>query len=771
MINQNEENSILLELRAKALKLFIENPLNEEVIKVFNETFNLGILKESEVDIFGAEFNPEELEKFISTKNIVQKNIIDIPFGFKVSLCFGSLTPAIQGVVAKFEAGQPEEMIKIFEPECYENHLIYLKQKGIGGIGGGQKTGDLQLKYTGAKKDYDIETSKKYQETSKMPACYKNFGYDEETGKFSVSQMTADFRTKWASGNRSKMGQSVSSDVINGTITDTGAGQLEFLARMYYAAIKGMDQTLPIPSKISTSENGIDAETTRLQETFLLNLDDGALRAKIADRCRQTLAKYLTAAVKHILAPIIRYPRIEDYAYEGIERALNAVVGIPNKPCGNPDKKVEKEEENTNDKYNFENANIAAWAFQVTKNCSIDKLKKDFYYKFDLNSAINWSTGQSYPFSLWSKIPHGTSDNKGSFVKIVDKNTNQPITKKSSDGSVIFYKYKYKNENDLLRDLFRANGYDENVESNCAKTEDQLGAPERERKNAPGAGRPQIYVPCSPVYYKNVDLNTRKNFMNLVPKLDTADLYNQTQEEEEELAARNSQQGTPEETRIYSEVTYKIRKILEDIYTKIINADKTDDGEYGQSTISSIMKENKDVIIRIMFNLLNYGVYQLDKDNYTWRSNPEKYLDNFVKDIKDNFPKGKNLPSSLRSKPSKKFPEGKEFKISYVISQIRKVLLGSGTEGPEMSALFRGDKEKFASSSSSKGFLIKNPNYLVALYNLLQQLPTQRVLGRSEPTKFDENTKNISSLISEIKNEINNYEKQILKNLKKTWKI
>jgi hypothetical protein len=138
---------------------------------------------------------------------------------------------------------------------------------------------------------------------------------------------------------------------------------------------------------------------------------------------------------------------------------------------------------------------------------------------------------------------------------------------------------------------------------------------------------------------------------------------------------------------------------------------------------------------------------------------PEEHLDDFIASLQKNDYMGQGLPSEVTNKQGKKTIKIKEF-----VQLIKKVILGSGTEGSELEKLFKAgkeDSEEFKKLVSSKGFLLQNPAYLKKIYSLLKQLPSGSEFGTESSAKLDENITSIQSLINELKSEFESYNKQI----------
>jgi hypothetical protein len=144
---------------------------------------------------------------------------------------------------------------------------------------------------------------------------------------------------------------------------------------------------------------------------------------------------------------------------------------------------------------------------------------------------------------------------------------------------------------------------------------------------------------------------------------------------------------------------------------------------------------------------------------------------------------GRELPNTISNGKSeipvfeKNARSGESF-----MQDMRRIVLGGGTEGREALPLaMKGDKEsaeefrkRMLTKSSGEmkkagGFLIQNPNYLRGIYKMLANMSVKALVGREGSKGVDESTKNVKSLINEIRKDFTSYKNQITKNFVQTW--
>jgi len=725
-------NSISLnEIRLKAQEIFLSNPFNERAKKVFLEACLKEIVKENDnfFDLFGASLDaglsPEEkLEKQISASSVQeQRNVVDPSFGMKAAMCLGEATEfqkyllkSMQNMGADSEEQSSLDPKAIYEPYAREKGQIDTGQPGTE-----QKVGAFQSKYDGVLKDLwkaKFQGSKSIEKT--LPIVIAN-------------DLTSAY---WVPFNRSKMANAISSSNLKGTISPEGAGELEFLARMYYAASKGLNETISIPSSIKM-QSGVSRESAEEQENFLLNLGGGSLKGKIADRCKAILEVYLILVAEKVLQPVLKFENVQEYAYEGVQHALRKLVGVSD------------EVENVSN-YDFDYANIGAWAYTVVRNYAIDQLKGYTTLKFDNSKAADFANGLSYPVNVISKVD---PDNAvGQFTNSTtkqDKVTGKP-----------YFVYTYDDKLKLIQDLQRANGFEYDIDSS-------------ERR-----GRKRIYEKNNPLYFKNLSTSFRSNFMSSSQK------YLPKEEETTEMITpMEKKEALQLTTNLINKIKGELTNVAKDVIDKVVK--DPDSEKYGQNKIKSFMSFNSNLASEIVVRMFVYGIYKfvetetakekrqierdlqsgkikerpLPKGQYEWMTKPEEHLDEFITSLQKNDYMGQGLPSEVTNKQGKKSIKIKEF-----VQLIKKVILGSGTEGSELEKLFKAgkeDSEEFKKLVSSKGFLLQNPAYLKKIYSLIKQLPAGSEYGTESSAKLDENITSVQSLINELKSEFESYNKKI----------
>ena len=742
----------LNEIKLKAQEIFLSNPFNERAKKVFLEACLKELVKEDDsFNLFGAPLDggEDDFRKKISGSYVQeQRNVVDPSFGMKAAMCLGEATE-LQKYMLKFieDMGYGNAEDSIIDPDAFYDP--YTREKGqidTGQPGTEEKIGARQSKYDGVLKDL---WKAKFQGSKSI----------EKTTPIAIA--TDLTKAYWVPFNRSKMANAISSNSLKGTIRPEGAGEMEFLARMYYSASKGLNETLSIASSIKMAP-GVTREMAEEQESFLLNLGDGALKGKIADRCKAILEVYLILVAEKVLQPVLEFENVQEYAYEGVQHALRKLVGVSDQV------------ENVSS-YDFEYANIGAWAYAVVRNYAIDQLKGFTDYKFDNKKAAEFAYGLPYPVDVVSKVD---PDNAvGQFVKSYTKE--DKITGKSYN--VFVYDDKLK----FIQDLQKANGFEYDVDDS---TEDSDDSTEDSDDSSKKRGRKTIYEKNNPLYYENLTTSFRSNFMTsskkyLPPKEETTEMIT-PMEQKQTLQLINNVKG--ELNTIAKEIIEKVAPAPKfDKKGKEIKDPNFDKMKYGQDQVISFIQFNSDLAVKIVERLFVYGIYKfietetikekrkIKRDlqsgkikekpstigQYEWMTLPEKHLDDFIKSLEENEFMGQGLPSEVTNRLGKNKLDIKKF-----VQLIRKVILGSGTEGPELERLFKTGKEnseEFRKLVSSKGFLLQNPSYLKRIYSLLRQLPAGSEYGTEASAKLDENITSIHSLINELKSEFKSYKKQL----------
>jgi len=742
----------LEEIRLKAQEAFLRNPLNETAKKLFIQAFTTELLKEEDnkFDLFGFEpdattTGKEKIEKDLAGSTVVQRSVVDPPFGMKAALCFGELEEFQLEVLDLIEnEGVTDETKKILNFQ--KDYMPYDREKGqidTGAQGADEKIGAFNLKYSGALKDLSTATSKQFSKEKRRAVTYTLSTEEKDGIKKEISRT-------WIPFNRAKMANAISSSNLKGTITPEGAGELEFLARMYYAAEKKMNTTLEIPAGIQMS-NGISKQLAEEQETFLLNLGDGRLKGKIADRCKSILEVYMILVVEKVLQPLLKFENVQEYAYEGVQKALRKLIGID-----------EVSDEISEGKYDFNYANIGAWTYTVVRNYAIDQLKGYTDLKFDNSKAADLANGLRYPVEVISKVDPKNAI--GQFVKPTKEN-NIKIKRENKSTGQVYYVYTYDDKIKFIQDLQTANGFTFDV---------------GDEKEGETRGRKAIYQTNNPLYYKNVSDTFRGNFMTSIKK------YLPSEETSEEMVSpMEKKEAELIAAKLVDKIKGDLSNVSKDIIEKIIN--EPDSEKYGQNRIKSFISFNKDLAAAILLRMFGYGIYKfVEKESikekrkrekeiaagnkpstpegtYDWMTKPEKYLDDFILSLQDNNYLGQGLPSEVANKQGKKNIPIREF-----VQLLKKVTLGSGTEGSELEKYFKAGKEEteeFKNLVKSKGYLLQNPAYLKNIYSLLRTLPSGTELGSAPQAKLDESIIKIQNLINELKNDFQNYNKKLLKSI------
>lgn len=732
MSNKLNKTMTIDQIVIKAQKVFLTDPLNEEAKNLFIKSYRTKLLRESDekFDLFGLakqEFSDEDLKKI----ELVERKVDDPPFGMKASICFGSLNQFYSEIINEIENENiSEEMQKTLDIETIVGP--YIRQKGkvdITGTGTQEKTGEKQLKYAGAMKDYTLATDKRFNSQKLRPVAYKISLTDDDKEKIKQKVQLA-----WIPFDRSKMANTISTKGIGGQISATGAGELEFIARMFYACSKNLNEALPISGKIDL-QAGYSASMVKKQETDLINLGNGIFKSKIADRCKSILETYMILATENLLKPDVRYEHLQEFAYEGVQKAINKLIGID-----------QVSDEISEGKYDFSQANVGAWIFKVARNFAIDKLKQFTRRIYDNKKAAEWVYSLEFPYSIESRLPFEQA--KGSFKDT--KEVENPKTGRKQ------YYYIYDDKVNFLKDLQTANGFYYDVDE----------------QDPSKRGRKKIYQKNNPLYFGNLDPNNRGQFMTTITK---------------EIPDYSGEQAdkTGMEVKEAQTIKLEIFNICKEIVDRITQ--EFDKDKYGQAKINSFLKFNKDLAANIIFRMLNYGGYkfvaketrkektlrlknkELPYGTYDWKTKPEEYIDEFIDSLNKNENFGQGLPASVKSK------FGTEMPIREFVQLLRKILLGSGTAGPELKKSFltgKGETEEFQdllSKIKTKGFLLQNPSYIRRILSLLSQIPSYVSLDENRKNKKTNAIEKIKNLIQELKMELKNYNlnlynKNILKN-------
>lgn len=760
-------NSKLLieEVFVKAQQVFFRNPTNEKAKKLFIDACKQKILSEAEekFNLFG--LNKKDVEQKLSSSEILQKEVLDPPFGLKVAMCFGELTEYEHMLVDYMENyGIDEEDKKLLG---FQNtYFPYARQKGqidTGQPGTEEKIGDYELKYDRALKDKSLATSQQYSQSAR-------------------TEVTLEAGRTWIPFDTSKLANAISTNNYRATISAVGAGQIEYIARTLYAASRGMDTSLEIPSKISM-QPGVSKQIAEEQETFILQLGEGNLKSKIARRLEGILEVYLILVVEKILQPILKFESLQDFAYEGVKKAIRRLIGLDD----NAEFVADDNDSNVSvGKYDFDYANFGAWAYTVVKNFAKDQLKGFTDYVYDNTKAADWVYGLDFPFTIESKLD--TKIAKGSFKESFKR-------KDKLSGKVKYY-YTYIDKISFLKDLQSANGYDISfIEKGGGETET------RGRKSVSGGH----YQRNNPLFKDNLSDVIRGNFMTSIKKYIPSDEEMETPGDIENryISQIEKKQIEQETANIVKNIREELLSISKEIIDKTIvpaSLPKKDDqgniilkrsgkpelvknpdyDKYGEAIVSTYVRDNKNLAILILVRLFAFGVYKFIVDrnskpevdskgnlkprgSYEWKTAPQMYLDDFIESLETVKFQGEGLPSEVKNK------DGNSMPIKEFIQLLRKVVLGSGKAGPELEKYFKTGKEnspEFKQLVNSKGFLLQNPTYLRKIYNLLLSAPKSEEIINNSQSKINEQLKNIKILISELKNEFNNYNKSIITNFK-----
>ena len=445
-----------------------------------------------------------------------------------------------------------------------------------------------------------------------------------------------------------------------------------------------------------------------------------------------------------MLQPLLKFENVQEYAYEGVQKALRKLIGID-----------EVSDEISEGKYDFNYANIGAWTYTVVRNYAIDQLKGYTKLVFDNTKAAEWASGLSYPFEFISAI--GTKQAKGSF------SSSRKLVSKKTGKTYNFYTYKDKES--LLKDLQMANGFSYDV---IEKGEDEETR-----------GRKAIYQKNNPLYFKNLSDAMKGNFMVSLKDYMPSQEEPETQKQIEKRYIDNVEKKQAEllTAAIIKNNKKNLLNIAKEIIGKII--EEPDERRYGQVDVIRFIEFNKDLASTIVFRLFGYGIYkfvekesvkekrkriasgQKPEGTYDWMTKPEVYFDDFLLSLQDTEDLGQDLPAEVANRLG-----NVNMPIRLFVQLIKKVVIGSGTEGRELEKYFKAgqeNSEEFKQLVKNGGFLLQNPTYLRRVYSLLSKLPAGTGLGNIPQSRLDENMNKIKQLINELKNEFDSYNNQLLK--------
>ena len=735
---------LLKEIRNKAFKNYIFDPLNEEARSLFVETNQLYLIAERDDDDneFADQYDDDSEEtggfdifsddddddgtgsQFAFRKvKLSQSGPIDPPFGLKAALCFDSVNDyedSVLKAIQQMQAGQTEDLLSkagLYAP-FVEDRMKRAKKK-----------------YDDVLKDLEDARMSGASMDKRKEFTYNSFLADE-LGNITKSDLPKELRNKFLSKRSGDLGKYISRDQVGATVTGIGAGELEFLARMFYMSAGGSNPG--VSSKIKVGES-VSRETIAAQEKELLKLAPGT----VGYNSLRTLRDYLSNAVSEALQPVVKQIHLSEFIDIGIDHVLDGI---------------------SQGKYNFENANLAAWAFQVMKNKAKDLLKKVVDYEYDDTNAAKWTSTLTFPLIVYSKAkPEAALSLKGNkLLDFTSVDTEKKFTIKGENEK--FFKYIYDNEYDFLEDLRASNGYYQDAEMGQKET----------------AGRKKKYLEDSPVYYQNLSLQQRKNFMTSFSKsrfIDSEDFPELSASQIPALDVKGREEKALETTK---SMQGYLDNVVSDIYNKIISDTSN---KYSQKGIMSYLKYNPELVKKLIKGLLNFGVYKFQRDNYDFVTSPETHLQEFFKDVFESEYPGRELPNTISNGKSeipvfeKNARSGESF-----MQDMRRIVLGGGTEGREAFPLaMKGDKESAeefrkrmltkpsGEMKKSGGFLIQNPNYLKGIYKMLANMSAKTLVGREGSVGIDESSKNVKSLISEIRKDLSIYKKQITKNFIKSW--
>lgn len=736
------QNKLLKEIRDRAFKNFIFDPLDEDARSLFLETNQLYLVTERDeeddefpsgfddegedtggFDIFGGDDDDSTQQTAFRKVRLIQGSPVDPPFGLKAALCFDSVNEyesAVLKALQDIQAGQVESLLAkagTFEP--------YVKDK----------MDRAKKKYDDVMKDLESARMSGTSGQSRKEFTYQSFLADE-LGNITRSDLPEELRKRFLSKRAGDLGKFISRDQVGATVTGVGAGELEFLARMFYMSVGGTNPG--VASKIKVGE-GVSREKIAEQEKGLLDL---APRT-VGYNSLRTLRDYLSHAVREALQPVVREMRIDEFIDRGIDHVLDGI---------------------SQGKYNFENANLAAWAFQVMKNKAKDLLKAVVDYEYDDTNAANWTSTMSFPLGVYSKAnpEKALALKESGILNFNSVDTEKKYTIKGE--SEKFFRYVYEDEYNFLEDLRASNGFYSDAEMGQKET----------------AGRKKKYLEDSPLYYQNLSLQQRKNFMTSMPKERFATAEDFPEISTAQVPVLDAKGREAKALEVTQKVQGYLDNVVKDIYNKIISDTSN---KYGQKGIMSYLKYNQDLVQKLIKGLLNFGMYKFQRDHYDFVTSPETYLEEFFKDVYESSYPGKDLPNTISNGKSEipVFQKGARSGESFM-QDMRRIILGTGAESREALPLaMKGDKEsddefrkRILSKASGEmkkagGFLIQNPNYLRGIYKILAKMSAQALVGRNASKSVDESTKNIKYIISEIRKDFTAYKNQITKNFIQSW--
>lgn len=745
---------LLKEIRDRAFKTYINDPLNEESRKLFFESNKLFLTTErdeedeedfefsnsssddenSGFDIFSDDDSVDTAgaESPLRKVKLIQRNPVDPPFGLKAALCFDSVSSYEKSVIqsiAKLQKQHAKDEDLISTAGLYEP---YVKDK----------LDRAKKKYQDALRD--LEAAREIDKT-RTELTYDSFVADE-LGNISPSDIPKNLRSKFLSKREGDLGKFISRDQMGATVTGVGAGELEFLARMFFVSVGG---SYPgISNNIKVGERSREESSNQEKQLYEL------APSQVGYYSLRTLRDYLSHAVREALQPIVNEIHIDEFVDIGIDHAMDGIAA---------------------GKYNFDNANIASWTFQVVKNKAKDLLKRVSDYKYDDSIASNWTSSLSFPFSVFSKAnPSKALDLKSKGVlhfEMVDIGKTYSIKSEKDK----FFKYTYNNEYDLLEDLRISNGFYSSVGAEAQKV----------------AGRKKQHLEDSPVYFQNLSIQQRKNFMTSFSKakfIDPEDFPELSTSKVPVLDSKGREEKALETIKVMQSY---IDGVVNSIYDKIVSDTSN---KYSQRNIMTYIKNNPDLSKKLIKGFLNFGVYKFQRDHYDFVTSPETHLQDFFNDLyKSEYP-GKDLPQTISNNKA-------QIPMKTFVQDMRRIVLGTGVANREYLPLAlsgeEASEEQFKKMMLTKlkpnpgeseeeykkrvmsapqeemkmsgGFFIQNPEFLKDLYKNLRNMSVKTLVGREGSVGLDESFKSVKSLIIEIRNDFESYKKQITKNFIKSW--
>lgn len=762
---------LLEELSDRAFRIYLENPDNEYARHVMLESNKMflsvqeakkkkedgdaegsgeeGSGEETPQDPTSQDNEPELINLFGDDEaefDVESNDVVDPLFGLKAGLSFDSVTDFQMAVIKSI--GEDETLDLLLGDNIYEKYI----------------TGKTR-KYQDVEKDVE-KASVETVGGKRAPLAF-DLASNPEKQHFIINYIKNKNNKVFIAHKDYGMEKYISYDLGNSKIYNVGAGQLEFLARMVYLAVGG--EYPGISSRILVSGDRSMAEA---REQLLFNLAPGT----VGYNCLRILRQYLTKAAKKVLEPLIQKRHLHDFIPSGVDAVINGI---------------------RKGQYNFEEGNLARWAFQVIKNEAIDLLKPMTKYNLDIDKTYNFMMNQGFPLKFYSKANPDLANKMREQIRKVTENPKAGYTSVDTENSITeknskYFVYTYDNMQSFFEDIKRANGYYPNAEFGYLTNE----------KNVKGA--PVKYLKDSPVYMGNVRKDFKQKFMTSIPRSrfmepgsieTTSDVVQAKENLPRDIKAREDAAE-----KLSLAMADKLKSIVDDIYNKIIEA-PAKQNIYGHKSVVSYMKDNPDLTKRLMLGILNYGVYKFQKDNWEWYTAPKSYGDEFIKDIEDSGFTGEGLPTFVKNKNGNIMPMySKGGKISF-LNDIKRILIGSEYLGRDLANLaLSGDEEsdeqykKLASqkgtgeTQASVGFLLREPSYLRRIYQTMQDMHDDAVVGREniraeKPFEYtppkdkelgirnvDESVNNIKKLIKIMKKEIVNEKNNINSNFLKTWK-